>query len=525
MSDAKFKARNITTAGAWSLFADAGFDAAAGDVIEVQLEDTPASDIWQTVFSCILRSDGRALPVFTPSTGIAATPTSAVRFTMPAAEWGTWSIQCQTNGGESVLVNGANDFTVNTKVRFFAVRTANFDLRHPLDDESTEYTPNGPAVAIQEMMDAVDVATVGPTGPTGATGPTGPTGPTGSTGATGATGPAGSANASGTGGTIGKFTGAGASTTVGDSGLTDDGTTINTTERLTVTKSGISTTKTAGIYSINATASGSQVCAQIGGSAKHSGGTIHNFGFQCEPQSAGRSIWRLCYGTGDPVSTPPASTACYWDTSDPSFGVIVAAPCFVSTLGTGFRTVLNGGGVKENGSGQINFQSASTSEGTLFDCALATGDADTCWEFSASAGTRTAGNYVTIRDGGGTVFAISSATATRGRVSINGIPIGWNIVTINANATVAIGDRVRVQGGAITVTLPPVPSVVSTRDVDLLIHEINGGVLATPITVTAAAGDLINGAATATIGVGYGAMSLSHDGDGTNWWIVGSHLL
>lgn len=331
---------------------------------------------------------------------------------------------------------------------------------------------------------------------------------------------------SGTTNTIPKIASA---NTLGDSGVTDDGTTVNTTRYVTCTKSGISTTKTAGIYSINATASGSQVSAQIGGSAKHSGGTIHNFGFQCEPQSASRSIWRLCYGTGDPVSTPPSSTACYWDTSDPSYGVIVAAPCFVSTLGTGFRTVLNGGGVKENGSGRLLVHSAVAGEPTEFLASTSTGNTGARWQFTADAGTPTAGAFVRVGYGPGSfsteVFSISSATATMGRVKINGIPIGWNIVTTGVDATVAIGDRVHVQGGAITITLPAVPSVVSTRDVDIIIVEINGGVLGTPITVTAAAGDLINGAATAIIGVGFGAMSLCHDGDGTNWRIVSSHLL
>ena len=313
---------------------------------------------------------------------------------------------------------------------------------------------------------------------------------------------------------------------LGDSGITDDGTTVNTTRVVTCTKSGISTTKTAAIYSINATASGSQVSAQIGGSAKHSGGTQHNFGYQCEPQSAARSIWRLCYGTGDPVSTPPSNTGFTLDTIDPNYGVCLSCSAFQSTGTTGFRMSVGGGGVKENGgTGQVNFYGASTSIGTLFECALAVGDADTCWEFNASAGTRTAGNFVTIRDGGSTVFAISSATATRGRVSINGLPIGWNAVTINANATVAIGDKVLVQGGAITVTLPAVPSVVSTRDVDILIVEVNGGVLGTPITVAAGAGDLINGAASVIIGVANGAMSIHHDGDGTNWRVVGGYLL
>lgn len=328
---------------------------------------------------------------------------------------------------------------------------------------------------------------------------------------------------SGTTNTLAKFTG---TNVVGDSSITDASGTVNTTSVVTVTKAGIGTTKTAGLYSINTTASGSQVSAQIGGSAKHSGGTQHNFGWQCEPQTAGRAIWRLCYGTGDPVSSPPASTGSYVDTSDSSYGLSMWCNAFVSTGGTGFRCSAGGGGVKENGgTGQINFYGASTSIGTLLESALAVGDSDPCWDFYASAGTRTAGNFAQIRDGGGTVFAVSSATATRGRVSINGIPIGWTIVTTNVNATVAIGDRVHVQGGGITITLPAVPSVVSTRDHDIIIMEVNGAALGSPITINAAAGDLINGASSATINVPNGAMTLCHDGDGTNWRIVSSHLL
>lgn len=161
MTTAAFKARNLTTAGAWSLFADAGFDASPGDEIEVQLEGSPALDIRLTIFSCVGRSDGRSVPVFDPVDGIAATPTSAVTFTMPAAEYGTWAIQCQTNDGESVEVNGEADFTANTKVRYFAARTATLDLRHPLASETTEYTPNGWAVALQELQDAIDAFAAG----------------------------------------------------------------------------------------------------------------------------------------------------------------------------------------------------------------------------------------------------------------------------------------------------------------------------------------------------------------------------
>ena len=206
-----------------------------------------------------------------------------------------------------------------------------------------------------------------------------------------------------------------------------------------------------------------------------------------------------------------------------------AAPCFVSTLGTGYRLVLNGGGVKEDGSGRLLVQSAVAGEPWEGTSSTSTGNTGARFQFTCDAGTPTAGRAMRLGYGPGSfsteIFGVSCATATMGRVYVNGIPIGWNAVTINANATVAIGDKVLVQGGAITITLPAVPSVVSTRDVDIVILEVNGGVLGTPITVTAAAGDLINGAATAIIGVGFGAMSLSHDGDGTNWRIVSSHLL
>lgn len=159
MTTAAFRARNLTTSGAWSNFADGGFDAAAGDEIEVQLEGAPALDVWMTQFSDVDRSNGRTIVTFSPSTGIAATPTSGVTFTMPAAEVGTHSIQCQTNGGpQSADGTPDPDFT---KLRFFAVRTTNLALRHPLYPESTEYEPDGPAVSAQEMIDAVDAGAAG----------------------------------------------------------------------------------------------------------------------------------------------------------------------------------------------------------------------------------------------------------------------------------------------------------------------------------------------------------------------------
>lgn len=159
MSTARFKIRNLTTAGAWSPSTDAGFDCAAGDVLELQLEDSPALDIWITEYACTDKSNGRTAPVFDPVTGIAATPTSGVSITMPAAEVGTWAIRSMTNSGG----DGSEEETAqHVFTRYVAVRTVNLDLRHPLAGETTQYLdPGGWAVALQEMIDEVDAGAAG----------------------------------------------------------------------------------------------------------------------------------------------------------------------------------------------------------------------------------------------------------------------------------------------------------------------------------------------------------------------------
>lgn len=155
MSNAAFRARNVTQNGAWSNFSDGGFDADSGDVIEVQLEASPALDVWLTEFSCVDRSNGRSVPVFDPSTGIASVPTAAVQLTLPADEHGTWAIQCQVNGGPQGP-DGRPD-PAFTKERYIAVRTPELGLRHMLAAETIQYlAAGGWAVAIQELLDAVD---------------------------------------------------------------------------------------------------------------------------------------------------------------------------------------------------------------------------------------------------------------------------------------------------------------------------------------------------------------------------------
>ena len=158
-STARFKIRNLTTAGAWSPSTDGGFDCDDGDELELQLEDSPALDIWITTFSCTDKSNGRSAPTFDPVSGTATTPTTGVSMTMPGTERGTWAIQCMVNGGGDGSDEEAAQYTFT---RYVAVRTANLDLRHPLAGETTQYVdPGGWAVALQELLDAVDTAAPG----------------------------------------------------------------------------------------------------------------------------------------------------------------------------------------------------------------------------------------------------------------------------------------------------------------------------------------------------------------------------
>jgi hypothetical protein len=163
MSSARFQLRNQTQDGEWSAFDDGDFECASGDVIEAKLEDTPALDVWQAIFSCIDRSNGRTIATFAPSDGQADPPTAIVEITIPG-EVGAWQIQCQVNGGVAALDSaGRPDATVNTKTRIIVVRTTNLQLRHPLADDIAK-DPEHAAVALQEMIDAVDAGGGGGSG-------------------------------------------------------------------------------------------------------------------------------------------------------------------------------------------------------------------------------------------------------------------------------------------------------------------------------------------------------------------------
>ena len=157
-SGADFKVRNMTTGGAWSPLSDGGFDCAAGDVLELQLEASPALDVRTCIYSTVAASKG-ASALALAGDGVASPPAATVQVTVPAGVH-SWMVRCQVNGGESVLDRtGRPDFGINTRQRVVAVRSAQA-LRKGLASETTEYSQTGGWMDAQnEEVDAI--ATLG----------------------------------------------------------------------------------------------------------------------------------------------------------------------------------------------------------------------------------------------------------------------------------------------------------------------------------------------------------------------------
>lgn len=149
-----------------------GYDGTNSQTITLQLATNPAPDVYQTRFSIYNPSDpgsplaSASAPVLTlsPSTGIAATPTSAVTFVLPASGSHTYKVRCVINGG----VQAATGAVVPqwTFERIVAIRNASSLVRKLLPGETTEYSPRGWADEQNTMVD--NFASGGP--PSGAAG-------------------------------------------------------------------------------------------------------------------------------------------------------------------------------------------------------------------------------------------------------------------------------------------------------------------------------------------------------------------
>ena len=264
---------------------------------------------------------------------------------------------------------------------------------------------------------AGSVGPTGPSGPAGAAGPAGavgPTGPSGADGAAGATGPAGSANISATINQVLKATPDGI--TGGNSSLSDDGTTV------TQQGNAVGTAQTVGLMLANDTATNSGSQEQFSraivlrfhswtGSADEiqevliqGQGLDGRVQLVLQRRAGGAGGWSA-FATFEEQNLTYAAN---WMT----------AGGYSATQGAGFR-LPNGSGIKDSGS-QTVVQSSYTTIGLLFTADIAAGDSDTGFDHFITT-SRTAGKLFAFRDNAGEMFSQSSATATRGLFTINGL--------------------------------------------------------------------------------------------------------
>jgi len=131
-----------------------GYDATAGQVLDLTLETNPAVDVWSCVYSVARANPGATAPTFS-NVGVAEPVNATVTCTIPA-EVGAWIIRCMTNGGEVVVrADGTKDYSVNVYDRAVVVRTTGGNLRYFVLGETVEYSEEGWVEDLNALVDAI----------------------------------------------------------------------------------------------------------------------------------------------------------------------------------------------------------------------------------------------------------------------------------------------------------------------------------------------------------------------------------
>lgn len=139
-------------------YANLGYDAEHSEELTLTLEDGAGLDAATVVYSVVLASYDAPELVFSPSTGIPATPTGTVTVTMPGSGVHSYRIQCQINGGRDTNGHTVRDYT---KERIVAIRSTNLGLRKMVPGETTEYHAAGWHEEQNRAVDLLDTYGLG----------------------------------------------------------------------------------------------------------------------------------------------------------------------------------------------------------------------------------------------------------------------------------------------------------------------------------------------------------------------------
>lgn len=133
---------------------NAGYDATAGEVLTLQLENLPATDVYRVQWSVSQYSKDMPAITFSPVSGEPATPGGTVTATCPASGTHSLIIDCLVNNG--VDQNGVTQASYQS-ARCVVIRSPG-GLGKIVPAERTEYdTANGWTGRVNEMIDEVEL--------------------------------------------------------------------------------------------------------------------------------------------------------------------------------------------------------------------------------------------------------------------------------------------------------------------------------------------------------------------------------
>lgn len=137
--------------------ANLGYDASNSQVLTLQLETPPTTDVGRVVFSVAAKSKGADDLVFSPVSGEPTTPGGSVDTTMPATGVHSYIVRCQVNNGVDSNGKVVAGWTTH---RLVAIRSPK-DLRKMVPVERTEYeAPDGWTGAFNEMVDYLETLNI-----------------------------------------------------------------------------------------------------------------------------------------------------------------------------------------------------------------------------------------------------------------------------------------------------------------------------------------------------------------------------
>lgn len=144
-----------------SPYALRGHDGSNGQTIVLQLEASPAPDIYTTRFYVGRKSKNAPPLVFSPLDGIAVTPTSPVQVTLPASGAHTYEILSEVNNGHDADGRLVPDWYASRFVAIRSTRARSLGRRKLLPAERNEYDPaDGWTGELQQWADEQDPVSV-----------------------------------------------------------------------------------------------------------------------------------------------------------------------------------------------------------------------------------------------------------------------------------------------------------------------------------------------------------------------------